>query len=165
MNNKQMLITIGGVAAAIGIFFLLADYSVPVDQKSDIPEPMMLSAAETMYDFGDVSMAKGKVTRNFKVANNSGQPVNIGRVYTSCMCTEAKLMMGGESFGPYGMPGHGMTSSINKTMVPGSEADVEAIFDPAAHGPAGIGPVERAIYIETKNGAPLELKFRANVTP
>lgn len=164
MNNRQKLITIGGVAIAIGIFFLLADYSVPIDQKSDVPGPVMLSAAEMMHDFGDVSMAKGKVTRNFKVANNSDQPVSISRIYTSCMCTEAKLTMGGESFGPYGMPGHGMTS-INKTMAPGLEADVEAIFDPAAHGPAGVGPVERVIYVETENGAPLELKFRANVTP
>ena len=164
--NKQILITISGIVIAISAFFLLANYSVPTGQKSgDTPGPLVLLAPETFYNFGDVSMAKGNVTHNFKIVNNSGQPASISRIYTSCMCTEAKLMMGGESFGPYGMPGHGLTSSINKTMVPGSEADIETIFDPAAHGPAGVGPVERIIYVETENGAPLELKFRANVTP
>lgn len=81
------------------------------------------------------------------------------------MCTTATLMMGGKQFGPYGMPGHGFIPKINETMDAGEEATVEVVFDPAAHGPAGVGRIERGITIENNAGRPLELGFTALVTP
>ena len=50
-------------------------------------------------------------------------------------------------------------------MNPGDDAVVEVVFDPAAHGPAGIGPIERVVTIENSAGRPLELAFNATVTP
>jgi hypothetical protein len=81
------------------------------------------------------------------------------------MCTEAVLVQGGERSGPFGMPGHGSTPAIDRVVQPGSEVTVEAIFDPNAHGPAGIGRANRVISVEVGTRTLVELKFTAYVTP
>lgn len=101
----------------------------------------------------------------FQVKNTGEEPVTIGQMYTSCMCTSATLMMNGKEFGPYGMPGHGFVPKVNKSIEPGEEAAVEVVFDPAAHGPAGIGKIQRSVIIENNAGDPFEFQISANVTP
>ena len=96
-----------------------------------------IKASESSFDFGEVSMAAGKVRHEFKVRNSASEPVKITSIYSSCMCTEATLIKNGNKRGPYGMPGHSFIPKINKVLQPGEEAEVEAVFDPAAHGPAG----------------------------
>ncbi|MBI2624365.1 DUF1573 domain-containing protein [Candidatus Parcubacteria bacterium] len=125
-----------------------------------------LAATETSFDFGEISMAKGRVRHTYVLKNTSENQVAVEKVYTSCMCTEAKFTKtGGKARGPYGMPGHGFIPRINETLLPGAEAEVEVIFDPAAHGPSGVGPIERVVYIESANAPTLELKFSAMVRP
>jgi len=117
------------------------------------------------YDFGTISMAAGKVSHQFKIKNASSEAVTVKKMYTSCMCTTAELTIGSRQFGPYGMPGHGAIPSINQTISPNEEATVEVVFDPAAHGPAGVGRIQRTITIENNAGQPVELSFAAVVTP
>ena len=124
-----------------------------------------LSAEETSFDFGSISMAAGKVKHSFKIKNASAEPVVIGKMYTSCMCTTASLIKNNKVFGPYGMPGHGAIPKINQTVNPNEEVTVEVVFDPAAHGPAGVGRIERIATIENNAGQPIELGFTALVTP
>ncbi|OHA14019.1 MAG: hypothetical protein A3G49_06170 [Candidatus Sungbacteria bacterium RIFCSPLOWO2_12_FULL_41_11] len=114
--------------------------------------PASLGAEESDFDFGQVSMASGKVSHLFKIKNTGGQDLAINKMYTSCMCTIATLISGGKKFGPFGMAGHGFIPKINASVVSGSEADVEVVFDPAAHGPAGVGLIQRVIYLETSAG-------------
>ncbi len=116
------------------------------------------------YNFGQVSMAKGKVIHEYQIKNDSAQDLMIKKIYTSCMCTEASLKKGEKTFGPFGMPGHALVPSVNQTLKPGEEAIIETIFDPAAHGPAGVGKIERIVTLETSQGAS-ELAFSAEVTP
>ena len=117
------------------------------------------------YDFGTISMAAGKVMHEFKIKNNSRDMVVVNKMYTSCMCTTASLKTNGKQFGPYGMIGHGLIPRIDQTVKPNEEATVEVIFDPAAHGPAGVGRIERVITLENNAGQPVELLFSAMVTP
>ena len=117
------------------------------------------------YDFGSISMAAGKVKHSFKIKNTSEEVVTIGKMYTSCMCTTASLMIAGKQFGPIGMPGHGAIPSINQTINPNEEATVEVVFDPAAHGPAGVGRIERSVTLENNTGKPVLLMLAAMVTP
>lgn len=124
-----------------------------------------LSAEEEFFDFSTISMAKGKVSHMFKIKNSSTEPVVIKKMYTSCMCTEAMLLKGGKKYGPYGMPGHSFVPLLNQTINPGEEAEVEAVFDPAAHGPAGVGKIERVVTLEGKSGKLFEFGFSATVTP
>lgn len=125
-----------------------------------------LVSNETNYDFGSISMAAGKVTRAFKIENLTVQDVVIEKIYTSCMCTQASISIAGKTFGPFGMPGHGFFGSmVNQVLKAGESAQVEVMFDPAAHGPAGVGPAERVVFVESKDGSRLQFNIKALVTP
>lgn len=124
-----------------------------------------LSSPQPFFDFGDISMAAGKVAHRFSISNTGAAPITINRMYTSCMCTEATLITLGGKKGPFGMPGHGTFPSLFETLSPGGSAQVEVVFDPAAHGPAGVGPTERVVTIRSYESLPLELRFTAMVKP
>lgn len=126
-----------------------------------------LSVTEPTYDFSEVSMARGLVNHEFVLNNSSSASVKVGAVETSCMCTTAYLKVGesGKEVGPFGMAGHsGLKNSANLIVPPGEKLIVRAVFDPAAHGPAGVGPIERQIILEV-GGSPLTLDFKALVKP
>ncbi|MEK7512412.1 MAG: DUF1573 domain-containing protein [Patescibacteria group bacterium] len=123
-----------------------------------------LQAVESSYDFGSISMANGKVTKIFSIMNNTAQSITVKKLYTSCMCTKATLIKEGESFGPFGMPAHGFIPEVNTNIESNQEAQVEVVFDPAAHGPAGVGPIGREVILETSDGK-ITLSFKANVMP
>lgn len=125
-----------------------------------------LRARESLFKFGSISMAAGKVSHVYRFRNVSERPVVLEKMYTSCMCTTAALIKSsGRKFAPVGMPGHAPIPALNEALQPQEEAMVEVVFDPAAHGPAGIGPIERVVTIENSTGRPFELAFNANVTP
>ena len=125
-----------------------------------------LTAEETAYDFGSAPIGGGFIGHKYLLENKSDKAVKIGAVSTSCMCTTAQVTVEGKTYGPFGMPGHGGGSSkANVIVSPGEKITVKATFDPAAHGPAGIGAVERAIFVDTGAAEPLVLTFKVNVTP
>lgn len=125
----------------------------------------VLTLEENSFNFGDISMAKGDVNHVFKIKNTGTESFMISKVYTSCMCTEASFIKGNIKKGPFGMQGHsGSIPTINQTLNPGEEAQIEVVFDPAAHGPAGLGLMQRVVYLENSNGK-AEINISANVTP
>ena len=124
-----------------------------------------LSARETGFDFGSISMAAGNVSHRYWFKNDSVAPVLIRRIYTSCMCTTATLVKGMRVIGRYGMPGHGPVPEVNQSLAPAETAYVDVVFDPAAHGPAGLGRTERVVTVEGDTGQPLLLGFVADVRP
>jgi len=129
------------------------------------PGSRALVAREQYFDFGPISMRAGKVSHRFWFQNEGPDPVTIHRVYTSCMCTTATLVKGLRTIGSYGMPGHGPLPAVDQALEPKEAAYVDVVFDPAAHGPAGLGRTERTVTIETWSGAPLTIGFVAMVTP
>lgn len=160
---KKTLITLVATFVLIGgLVWLAGRTQTPAVSAG----PSMLSANETSYDFGTVSMAAGKVMREFVIKNTGTTPLTINGMATSCMCTEAFLTMNDQVFGPFGMPGHGgAATTLNQTIDPDKEATIRTVFDPAAHGPAGVGRISRIVSIQTDDGRILELAFTANVTP
>lgn len=125
----------------------------------------MLSAEETFYNFGKISMKDGNVSKTFKVWNKSSGDVNLESVTTSCMCTVAYVVNAGGKQGPFGMPGHGSVPKVNEVIKAGESRDIEVVYDPNAHGPAGVGMIDRFVYLVDENGQKLELEIKANVTP
>ena len=124
-----------------------------------------LASVSPFFNFGKISMAAGNVSHRYWIKNISGDPLSITKLSTSCMCTVATLITQVGKKGPFGMPGHGPTPRIEERLAPGATAQVEVVFDPAAHGPAGIGQTDRIVTIENDGGLPLELRFSAMVTP
>jgi len=126
----------------------------------------LLSAPEGSFDFGTISMTAGKVTHKYALKNSGSSPVNVTKLFTSCMCTQASIATQNDRRGPFGMQGHGGSiPKINLEIKPGETAEVEAVYDPAAHGPSGVGRIERVITVETKGAQPLELWMVAMVRP
>ena len=162
---KNILFYIVAVVAIVGGVIWLArpGQDAPIDPTTTIISA--LTSTENQYDFGTISMANGNVNKVFTVTNNSADPALIEKIYTSCMCTSAKLKIGDKNLGPFGMPGHGIVPKVNQTLDPSKSAQIEVIFDPNAHGPAGVGPIERVVFVEEKGRQPLELTIKAMVTP
>ena len=124
-----------------------------------------LTALRTKYNFGSISMAGGKVTYRYAIRNSGSEPIFISKLYTSCMCTTAAVVKDGKAASEaYGMPGHAAIPTIKVPVGPTEAAAIEVVFDPAAHGPAGVGPIERVVTVENSAGQ-LELQFAALVTP
>lgn len=160
---------IGTTIAVLAITGALVFFTGSNKGKEKIPtergEFSSLKAQENYYDFGSVSMKNGKVPHAFKLKNNGNLPVVISKLYTSCMCTSASLVTNRGEVGPFGMQGHGFIPTIDRVIEPGEEFTVNAVFDPTAHGPAGVGKIERVVFLENENGGTFQLGFSAIVTP
>ena len=140
------------------------------DPHAHEAEPISSIAADTItlneqsHDFGVISMAAGKVSTNFSLTNVSSSSIRTSKLYTSCMCTTARFIQSGKESEEFGMPGHGFLKPMEGTIAPGETVQIVVTFDPAAHGPAGVGKIGRAVRLETDKGA-LEVSFTADVTP
>lgn len=170
--NKNTLFAVGGIAI---VFVLVFGIILSFDQKqqdqenvlaSTEPSNGILSVESSDYDFGVINMYDGDVSYRYQLTNNSNEPVTIGEVYTSCMCTSAQAIYAdGTTSQLAGMRGHGSPTYFNRTITPGESLEIEAIYDPAAHGPSGTGPARRSIFVKTNSTQlpQMELTFDANV--
>lgn len=125
-----------------------------------------LTTPEKFHDFGVISMKNGNVSKEFTVTNSTGGDITISRITTSCMCTTAFIAKSNGSLkGPFGMPGHGTVPPANETIGAGESRIVKVVFDPNAHGPAGIGRIDRFVTLSDSSGGAIELEIKATVTP
>jgi hypothetical protein len=158
---KQAIIWTLVVSAFFGVLLL----AKPDKTQSENGGGGKLTAAETSYDFGAISMKAGNVKHAYIIKNTSDKPAVITKAYTSCMCTEVSVGAGGQQTGPFGMLGHGEIPDIEVELEPGEEAQVVAEFDPAAHGSAGVGDIKRSVFVQPQSGPRMELTFKATVKP
>lgn len=163
--NKTIFGVVIGILFLGGLVWIARPDAKNTTQITAISNGSFTIEEANNYNFGSISMAAGKVKHQFKIKNTSMEAVTIGKMYTSCMCTAASLMIGDKQFGPVGMLGHGAIPFLNQTIKPNEEVTVEVVFDPAAHGPAGVGRIQRLVTLENNTGKPIELQFTAIVTP
>lgn len=172
-TRTKVAIAAGGLILAVGGLIIAAKPGPVTDTPATVEtrEPGAANSAgrltvlRTKYNFGAISMARGKVTYRYPIRNTGTEPIFIRKLYTSCMCTTAAVVKNGKASEAYGMPGHAPIPTIKVPIGPAEEASIEVVFDPAAHGPAGVGPIERVVTVENSAGQPLELEFAALVTP
>ncbi|MBI5405516.1 DUF1573 domain-containing protein [Candidatus Kaiserbacteria bacterium] len=126
----------------------------------------VLIAPETLYDFGTISMKNGNVTKEFTVTNPTDQDITVSTVLTSCMCTTAFIVgSGGSVKGPFGMPGMGYVPPADELIRAGENRTIRVVYNPNAHGPAGVGRIDRFVTLTDETGGTLQFEIRANVTP
>ena len=115
------------------------------------------------YDAGTVSMAAGLVKKTYEIKNTGDGDLKIDRIWTSCHCTTARLKVGEKVSSEFGMDGS--SPFWSQKIAPGQTGYLEVTFDPAYHGPAGLGPVIRAIYLSTNDpqNKKVEVRLSANV--
>lgn len=166
MKRNILIVALLAVAFLVGVMLL----GRPTDRgiSSSATEAAVkseLSAAETSYDFGVVRMKDGKVSHRFKVTNPTDKNVTAEYLSTSCMCTTAYIVDAASRSGPYGMEGMGQDGKVQMIFKPGESRDVEVVFDPNAHGPAGVGPLQRFVTLADADGGRLQLEITGVVKP
>jgi len=161
------LIAITVVAIGFGVYRSRQSAAAPqAPRQEQAAQAGSLVSLRPAIDLGTVSMAAGNVPFRYLIKNTGAGPLTINRIYTSCMCTNATLVMANERKGPFGMPGHGAPPpAVKALLAPGDLANVEVVFDPAAHGPSGLGRIERTVTLESADAPPLELRMVVMVRP
>jgi len=165
MKDSKVLITI--VVATVlligGGVVLLGGKSTTTSEV--LSEVSGIEANPTFYDLGEVPINGGVVTKEYSIKNTSGSAIKLKKVATSCMCTTASVQIMGKETPFFGMEGHGDANPpVNIEVGVGQEGKVVVIFDPAAHGPQGVGPFNRVVYLTFSDPAGIkELSFSGKV--
>jgi len=97
-----------------------------------------------IYDFGDIDINGGIVTKSFDFINTDAKDMAIYEATTSCGCTTGEITIGNQSFGPFGM--HNQTDEIIEVPA-GSSFTVTISYDPLFHGPTDLGKRERTLFL------------------
>lgn len=132
---------------------------------ADAPKLKLETAS---FDLGDIPIGGGLVKKQIKITNEGESNLKISKIITSCMCTTASLEVDGKKSPAFGMPGHSSGSLFwSAEIKPRQSGVLEIVYDPAAHGPAGLGPFTRVVTISSnnngKNGAETEVVFDGTV--
>ncbi len=168
-KQSSLILSIAALVIILGGVLMYAEPDTNTQAEGDGSQHQtenILKPDRNLQDFGTIAMKDGKVKTTFKVKNENAEPLQMNKLYTSCMCTEAVLIMvGGKRLGPYGMPGHGAFPTFKESLAPGEEAEIEVEFDPNAHGPSGVGPIERVVILEDTAHQLMSVQIKANVIP
>ena len=82
------------------------------------------------------------------------------------MCTTAFIVgPDGNVKGPFGMPGMGYVPPANEIIKAGESRIIRIVYDPNAHGPAGVGQIDRFVTLTDSDGGTLQFEIKALVTP
>ena len=126
----------------------------------------LLTAPETLYDFRTISMKNGNVNKDFQVANSTNKDITVKTVITSCMCTKAFVVRPDNStIGPFGMPGMSYVPPANEVIQACESRVIRVVYDPNAHGPAGVGHIDRFVTLTDSSGGTIQFEIKALVTP
>lgn len=164
--KKSIIIGTIIVLGLIGLMFWGWNNQTAESSKLENGGESSLFAPEILYDFGTISMANGKVKKVFKITNPTNRDVLISSIVTSCMCTTAYIQNADGEKGPFGMPGHGgPVAKADEVVRAGESLNIKVVYDPNAHGPAGVGLIDRFIDLTEANGGTMRFEIKATVTP
>lgn len=108
------------------------------------------------FDWGNIPYSGGDVTKTFTIKNTGSDALKLTGVKTSCTCTKAQIIIDGSTSPYFSM--HSTSSWVGE-VAPGKQAELTVIFDPAFHGPQGVGPVERLVSMQTNDPQNPNLEF------
>lgn len=162
--NKTITFTIIFIVGIIGLMFW--GRSIKNSAESDSGAKSALTAKEILYDFGTISMKDGEVTKEFTIANETLSDIYVPKLVTSCMCTNAFIVSPDVAAkGPFGMPGMGTFAPPNEIIKAGESRIIRVVYNPNAHGPSGVGQVDRFVTLTDKSGGNIIFEIKALVTP
>jgi len=168
---KQIIVWLVIVTILLGIIFWSRSINISTQSATNIWSGISsdnlsdLVVKNSLYDFGSIKMSDGDVDHTFTIVNPTDHDIKVDWLYTSCMCTNAFLESSSGEKGPFGMEGMGYVPPVNEIIKPGGSVDVRVVYDPNAHGPAGVGTIDRFVMLTDDQGRQLQLEIRAIVTP
>jgi hypothetical protein len=149
---------------SVGILVLgvvLAGNSAAPELEASEDAQMQVLGAMT-HDWGEIDIRGGNVEKVFEIENTGDGDLEVTNFKTSCMCTEAQVVINDEKSPVFGMHSR---SSWKGVVSSGESADVKVVFDPLFHGPQGTGPITRLVSFETNDpeSPRMEFKLTGNV--
>ena len=113
------------------IIFLLTALVLSLGALSAQQKQAVISAKETVYDFGEIKEADGKVAHTFVIENTGDAPLVLTRVIASCGCTTPEW--------------------TKEPIAPGESGEIKVSYNPAGRP----GPFTKvlSIYSNGKNGS------------
>jgi len=157
MNEKKVIIMSVVLTIVLlfgGVFFLTKTTATPQISASQNAKAYVIDA--TSFDWGNIPMYKGLAIKSFTIKNSGTDILKIFNIKTSCHCTKAYATINGVDSSRFGMSD--LSSWIGE-VAPGKEAKITAEFDPAYHGPTGVGPINRFVSVETNDKSNTKLTF------
>ncbi|AKM79530.1 MAG: hypothetical protein UX85_C0010G0009 [Candidatus Beckwithbacteria bacterium GW2011_GWB1_47_15] len=159
-GNKLVILMIATTLLLIGGgAYLLGKTSQP---ELKVSGEVKTEVTETSFDWGEIPINGGNVSHDFIIANSGPGALKLASVATSCMCTTAKVTIGDSQSPFFSMHSN---STWTGEVEPKGEARLTVEFDPAYHGPSGLGAITRQVVVETNDGNLPQLTFNltANV--
>lgn len=154
--SKKVLIIFSALTLLLlggGIYVLSATSSSP---KITVSQNAKVTVAEKNFDWGNIPYSGGNATKTFTIKNTGTETLQLNEVKTSCTCTKAQVSIGGKTSPYFSM--HSTSGWVGEVPA-GKEAQLTVIFDPAFHGPSGVGPIERLVSVETNDPANPKIEF------
>lgn len=122
---------------------------------ASLPRPH-IQADHAYYDLGNVPQTK--VSHTFTFTNDGGADLAIKRIWTSCGCTTAKLILNGIESPEFGMPGHGgSVGPWEAKLRPGETASLKVFYDAPSMPDIYVG--ERYVYVDSDDPTQPEYQF------
>lgn len=122
----------------------------------------VITISPDSYDMGDVSQKQGTASTFFSIKNEGQGDLVINKIETSCGCTSASIVYGGQEGPIFSMPGHGENEKIKdwQVAVPsGGEAQLKVYYDPNMHKKFR-GSAIREIYVFSNDPIDFEKKVK-----
>jgi len=145
--SLTLLLIFGGV-------FLVSKTNNPASLATS--QTTQVSTDKTSFDWGTIGINDGIVEKTFTITNNGAGPLKLAGVVTSCMCTTAQVKTSDSLSPAFGMH---QKSSWSEQVEPGQSADLIVAFDPAFHGPSGVGAITRIVTVDTNDASQPQLSF------
>lgn len=156
--DKKILIGLAGAFLAVVIIGAVV-LSLPDQGSNSNLTPTAdakVEVSEINHDWGEIGIDDGNVEKVFEIKNDGTKPLALYNVYTSCMCTTAQLILDDQDSPLFGM--HDKSSYVME-VPPGKSAKLKVVFDPAYHGPSGVGPITREVIVKTNASESPEINF------
>lgn len=156
MNNKiiigivlfTVLLFVGGIVLLSGSGSTSATITDSRNAKATVDQKN--------YDWGQINMKGGNVSKIFTIKNTGTDTLKLTNIKTSCHCTKAQVKISNTASPYFGM--NSVSSWIGE-VPQGQEALLDVIFDPAYHGPQGVGPINRLVAAETNDPSNSRIEF------
>lgn len=156
MNEKKLIIILILITVIIlgsGVFVLSSTTST---NQITASQNARVSVDEKTFDWGNIPYSGGNAVKTFTIKNTGTDTLKLTNIKTSCTCTKAQIVVDGKSSPYFSM--HSTSGWVGEVL-PGRQAQLTVIFDPAFHGPTGVGPMERLISLQTNDPSNQNLEF------
>lgn len=153
------------VVFVLGFAFLQKSSPKTQGEVLSESEAASIQIDSQLQDWGQVPINGGVITKEFVFSNPTEKTLLLKKIVTSCMCTTAAVEVNGKSTRFFGMEmSMDKNPPVNMEIPAGASAKAIVRFDPAAHGPEGVGPFERTVQLVFTDPVGIrEINFKGEV--